>query len=69
MTQTITIPMGKCLKALKMLQEVLSSRTITVLKLQKLMGLLNVLSTAYIPGRTFTRQLYTKYNCTDLKQH
>ena len=68
-TQTISILIEKRHKALKLLNEVIKSRTVTVLKLQQLTGLLNFLSTAIIPGRTFTRMMYAKYAYPKLKQH
>ena len=40
-----------------------------VLKLQQLTSLLNFISRAIVPGRTFTRRMYTKYACVGLKQH
>ena len=68
-TQTVSIPIEKRNKALELLQFVVTSRTVTVFKLQQLTGLLNFLSTAIIPGRTFTRMMYTKYAHVGMKQH
>ena len=52
-----------------LIQNLLVSRTITVLKLQQLTGHLNFLENAIFPGRTFTRRLYARYAKLDLKQH
>ena len=44
-----------------MIEEFLQSKKTTVHKVQKLCGFLNFLSRAVIPGRAFTRRLYTMY--------
>ena len=63
------IPVEKRDKAIKILDDVITSRTVTVLKTQQLTGLLNFLATAIIPGRTFTRRMYAKYSYPKIKQH
>ena len=68
-TQSISIPVAKRDKTVKMLENLMFSRTITVQKLQQLTGLLNFLSRAVVPGRTFTRMMYVKYSYRNLKQH
>ena len=69
----LSIPIDKKTRALNMLKEVLTSKKITVLKLQQLTGLLNFLCRAVYPGRVFTRRLYAKLawkgNVRMLKSH
>ena len=60
-TQTIHIPIEKRDKALKHLWDLLTSRKTTVLKLQRLAGLLHHLSKALAPARAFNRRYYWKY--------
>ena len=68
--QTISIPLDKCIKALNKLEEAINARTMTILKLQQLTGLLNFISRAIVPGRTFTRRMYAKYaKLTTMKPH
>ena len=43
-TQTISVPLEKCIKALNRLEEALTVRSLTILKLQQLAGLLNFIS-------------------------
>ena len=51
----------KISKARDLIEEVMQKRTkkLTIKKLQQICGLLNFLSRAIVPGRTFTRRLYT----------
>ena len=51
LNQTVSIPVDKCAKAVDLLMDVIGSRTVTVLKLQQLTGLLNFISTGVVPGR------------------
>ena len=67
--QTISIPIEKREKAIKLLTEVCDAGTVTVLKLQQLTDLLNLLVTAIVPGRMFTRRMYVKYGNWNMKQH
>ena len=69
LNQTVSIPVDKCAKAVDLLMDVIGSRTVTVLKLQQLTGLLNFISTGVVPGRTFTRRMYCKYSFPKKKQH
>ena len=59
--QLVMIPYNKILRALNAIDFVLSKRNkkITLRQLQKLCGYLNFLSKAIIPGRVFTRRLYS----------
>ena len=57
----LTIPEEKRLKAVNSLEKMLVKRKATVKELQQLAGFLNFLNHAIVPGRTFTRCMYTKY--------
>ena len=48
-------------KAVNNLNEVINKRKVTVKQIQSLAGLLNFLNRAIIPGRAFTRRMYSKY--------
>ena len=58
--QLILIPQDKICKALRQIEEIMGNkkRKTTVLKIQKICGLLNFLCRALVPGRPFTMQLY-----------
>ena len=71
----IAIPMDKITKGRNMILLVISlekkkksRRKITVLQLQRICGFLNFLGRAIVPGRAFTRHLYTKIS-GKLKPH
>ena len=68
--QLICIPMEKIDKALDMIEMFLNKKNkkVTKLQVQRLCGLLNFLSQAIIPGRTFVRRLYALAP-EKLKQH
>ena len=55
----IGIPIQKITKATELINTVLKRKKVTVLCLQNLCGYLNFLCKAVIPGRVFTRRLYT----------
>ena len=59
---TLSIPVEKRKLAVEMLTEFVNSKKATVRQLQQLCGYLNFLSRAIVPGRTFTRRMYAKYN-------
>lgn len=67
-TQTISIPEEKRTRALGEIDAVMTARKITVLKMQQLTGILNFIGKAVVPGRAFTRRLYSKMPA-HLKQH
>ena len=74
--QVVCIPAEKIMRAVNMLQFVLSKmekpkgkRKITVLQLQKICGFLNFLNRAVVPGRAFTRRLYGHLSNVNLKPH
>ena len=58
-TQTVSIPREKIIKAHKLINRVLSnkSRKLTLYQLQQICGYLNFLCKAVVPGRAFTRRL------------
>lgn len=59
-TMTLSIPVEKKDDALNQIQQVLCAKKIRMQTLQRLAGLLNFLSRAIVPGRTFIRRLYDK---------
>lgn len=59
-TRTLSIPDDKVNRAREAIDLVIQSKKITVLQLQQLTGLLNFLGRAVVPGRAFTRRLYSK---------
>ena len=70
----LALPEEKRTKALNQLQKVVSKRKATIKEIQSLTGLLNFLTRAIVPGRVFTRRMYSKLKITDsngnkLKQH
>ena len=62
--QVVCIPRDKVIRAINMIQSVLKkkSRKITLLQLQRICGFLNFIGRAIIPGRSFTRRLYSNIN-------
>ena len=46
-----------------------AARKITVLQLQKICGILNFLGHTIVPGRAFTRRLYSNLAHVNLKPH
>ena len=70
-TWTVSVPCEKLTKARNMIEYILAQRKpikVKVLQLQKVCGFLNFLGRAIIPGRAFTRRLYSKLN-NNLKSH
>ena len=57
--QLVSIPVDEVERAQTLIMEILSSRKTTVHKLQKLCGFLNFLCKCIVPGRAFTRRLYS----------
>lgn len=66
-TLTLSIPIEKRDNALNQIEIILRSKKITMHVLQRLTGLLNFLSRAIVPGRTFTHRFYDRM--VGLKQH
>ena len=71
----LALPLEKKETAIELLLQIKSRRKTTVKELQKLCGLLNFVSHAVFPGRTFTRRMYLKFagvinvgSATDTKQ-
>ena len=61
-SMTLAIPLEKRLRAIQMLQVMVSKKKATVKELQTLCGFLNFLNKAIFPGHTFTRHMYTKFS-------
>ena len=57
--QMVAVPVEKLIKGRNMVNYVLSKKKITVLQLQKICGFLNFLGRCIVPGRAFTRRLYS----------
>ena len=57
--QVVMIPVDKIETAVDLISQVLSKRKITMKQIQKICGFLNFLGRAVVPGRAFTRRLYT----------
>ena len=74
-TLTLSVPTEKCHKALSMLDYAIQKRKITIKEVQQMTGLLNFLNKAIVPGRAFTRAMYSKLATKNrktgqiLKQH
>ena len=68
-TLSISIPLDKQEKALKLLNSIQYKKKATVQDLQVLTGYLNFLTKAIVPGQTFIRKMYNKYaKISNLKQ-
>ena len=59
---TLSIPLEKRNRAVKMLQFIKDKKKATVKELQVLCGYLNFLCKAIFPGRPFVRRMYAKYS-------
>ena len=59
---TLVVPWEKHVKALALLREFADKCEAKVKDLQSLCGYLNFLCRAFVPGRTFTRRMYSKYS-------
>ena len=59
--QVVSIPVEKITKALELIEFFLTkpNKKVTLRQLQQLCGLLNFLCTAVVPGRAFTRRMYS----------
>ena len=60
-TLKLSVPIDKQDRALTMLTYLMQKKKATVGELERLAGFLNFLNKAVVPGRTFTRQMYTKF--------
>ena len=71
--QVISVPREKIDKALKLINEIIGKKKITLKQLQSICGFLNFLGRAIVPGRAFTRRLYMftkgKISTGKLKPH
>ena len=66
--QLVCIPEAKVHRATQLIEEMMRSKKTTVLKLQRLTGYLNFLCRCIVPGRAFTRRMYTFYS-SSMKAH
>ena len=64
----MSIPADKIERAKYLISEIVGSRKTTVHKMQKLCGFLNFIGKAVVPGRAFTRRLYS-YFSSSMKPH
>ena len=64
-TMTLSVPLEKRTKALKLLDWAINKRKVTIHFIQKLTGTLNFLNRAIVPGRAFTRKMYYKLKLND----
>ena len=55
----VCVPREKILKALDTIDQVLNFKKTTVHQMQKICGYLNFLGRSIVPGRAFTRRLYS----------
>ena len=67
--QMVGIPLEKISKGVNMINYILSKNKITWNQLQRICGFLNFLSRCVVPGRTFTRRLYSRINPKMKKHH
>lgn len=66
---TVEVPADKVLKALNHIDQIVESKKVTVLDMQKITGLLYFFTRAIVPGRAFTRRLYATFSGSQLKQY
>ena len=67
-SRSVSIPLDKVYRVTILVEEVLESKKTTVKTLQRLCGFLNFLCRCIVPGRTFTRRLYSKFS-SKMKPH
>ena len=63
----IIVPEEKRIKALNLIRWVCERKKVTIVIVQRLTGVLNFLTKAIVPGRTFTRAMYDKLKLCDNK--
>ena len=56
----LCVPVDKKNKAINCLNLILDSKAVTVKQVQRLMGVLNFIAKAIVPGHAFTRRMYAK---------
>ena len=71
LNQCVCIPIEKVNKAVLLIESIINkkSKKVTLNQLQKVCGFLNFLGRCVIPGRAFTRRLYTYTSSDKLKPH
>ena len=65
--QLVLLPVDKINKACKLVQDALTKKKVTLKKLQEICGFLNFIGRCILPGRTFTRRLYSYTSSQDGK--
>ena len=61
----LSVPQDKAEKAVKLLKWTIEKKKVTVKHIQRLTEVLNFLNRAIVPGRAFTRRMYSKLRITD----
>ena len=61
----VAVPEEKRLKALRLLKWAIGQRTVTIRFIQKITGTLNFLNRVIVPGRAFTKRLYSRLKVKD----
>ena len=69
MTCTVSIPVDKINKALKLIAFFLTRRKAKLIEVQQLCGLLNFFTRAIVPGRAFMRRLYNNTKGVQRAEH
>ena len=67
--RTLSLPLEKRDKALRLLNDITGKKRATVKELQSLTGYLNFLTKAIFAGRMFTCRMYVKFASMKLKRH
>ena len=66
-SRTLSIPIEKKNKALELLNIAIQKKMMTIKFVQKITGTLNFLNRVIVPGRAFTRGMYTKLKMVNKK--
>ena len=59
MNQLVMLPVEKVLKGRMLVEKLINKKKATIQEIQEICGFLNFLGRAIVPGRAFTRRLYT----------
>ena len=66
-THCLCVPEEKRIRAINTLLQFIDRKKAQVRELQQLVGLLNFINKAVVPGRAFTRRMYSKFSGWDAK--